>query len=217
MNSKRNLRTSVFYNRSNPVYGLDYTFLDNVSKVLLTNGFDTRESEEHRLNTRFNLNRKFALFTTLTTGNRAYTSQFFTDRSFNYNFNSINPKLQYLYNNSLRVELNFKYSNAINKAAFGGETAENYEAGLDFKLSRLQKGVIQTGASYVNVSYNGDPSTTLGYELLQGLQDGNNATWKLSYQRTVAKNIQFIMSYDGRKSKDIDAIHIGRVVARYLF
>jgi hypothetical protein len=73
------------------------------------------------------------------------------------------------------------------------------------------------GAKYIKVKYDGDTRSTLGYELLRGLQNGDNTTWNVGYQRTLANNIQVIISYDGRKSEDAPMIHIGRLVARYLF
>jgi hypothetical protein len=39
----------------------------------------------------------------------------------------------------------------------------------------------------------------------------------LNYQQTMSNNIQVTISYDGRSSETSDVIHIGRVVARYLF
>ena len=71
--------------------------------------------------------------------------------------------------------------------------------------------------NYIDVDYNGASNSTLGYELLRGLQNGANVTWKLNYQQTMSNNIQITINYDGRSSETADIVHIGRMVARYLF
>lgn len=185
--------------------------------MLLTNGFDSRENKEHILNNRINLSRVFSLTNRFRIGDKRYTSQFFGDRSYFYSFWSIEPKLQYIYKNKFRADLKTSFYQANNAVEFGGESSKNIEVGTEMKYTKPQKGTLLIAASYINVDYQGETGTTLGYELLRGLQNGNNATWRLSYQQTLANNIQVVLSYDGRKSEDAPVIHIGRLVARYLF
>ena len=217
INSSQNFRTTLFYNRGNPLYSVDYTYIDGSSKVLLTNGFDSRSNTDNILNTRINLGKKFTLNTRAVLGDRLYLSEFFGDRSYDYKYYEVEPKLQMVLKNTYRFELRTKYFNAKNLQIYGGETSENIEVGGEFKYTKAGKGTMNVGASYINVNYDGSTSSTLGYELLRGLQNGNNATWKLGYQRTLSNNIQVVVSYDGRQSEDAPVIHIGRLVARYLF
>jgi hypothetical protein len=185
--------------------------------VLLTNGFDSRKSQDNVVNARINLGKRFSLNTRIVAGERLYESQFFSTRSFDYSFYEIEPKLQYVSNNTYRIEIRSKFYRATNGVEFGGESSENVELGSEFKYTKSGKGSLQTGATYIKVNFDGEPSSTLGYELLRGLQNGNNATWNFSYQQTLSNSIQLTVSYDGRKSEDASVIHIGRLVARYLF
>ena len=89
--------------------------------------------------------------------------------------------------------------------------------GSEVKYTKSTKGAVNAAVSYIKVKYDGVAGSTLGYELLRGLQNGNNATWKMGYQRTMSNNIQVIISNNGRKSESSPVIHIGRLVARYLF
>ena len=217
ISSSQNFRSTLFFNRSNPKYSLDYTYIENSSKVLLTNGFDSRRNQDNLLNSRINFGKKFSLLTKLMYGDRLYVSQFFANRSFNYQFIEVEPKLQVILKQALRIELKSKYFLAENLVQYGGEVSENIEIGTELKYTKAGKGTVQLGGSFINVKYDGNTSSTLGYELLRGLQNGNNATWKFSYQQTLANNIQLIINYDGRKSEDAPVIHIGRLMARYLF
>lgn len=217
ISNSQNFRTTLFYNRGNPIYSIDYSYIDNTSKVLLTNGFDSRKSQDNVVNARINLGKRFSLNTRIVAGERLYESQFFSTRSFDYSFYEIEPKLQYVSNNTYRIEIRSKFYRATNGVEFGGESSENVELGSEFKYTKSGKGSLQTGATYIKVNFDGEPSSTLGYELLRGLQNGNNATWNFSYQQTLSNSIQLTVSYDGRKSEDAPVIHIGRLVARYLF
>ena len=184
---------------------------------MLTNGFDSRGNTEHLINTRFSLSKVFTLSTRGIIGQREYSSEFFASRSFAYNFLEIEPNLQFTFKNKYRIELKTKYFNAQNSNIYGGEKAENIELGTEFRYTEAGKGSLNAGINYIKVDFDGSGSSTLGYELLRGLQNGNNVTWKLGYQRTLANSVQVVVSYEGRKSEESDVIHIGRLVARYLF
>ncbi len=217
INSAISFRTTLFYNRGNPKYSFDYTYMNASSKTLLSNGFDSRSAWDNVLNARINLGRMFTLDTRMVLGDKLYLSEFFGARSYHYGFYEIEPKLQMLINNTYRIELKTKYFNAANLAEYGGESSRNIEVGSEVKYTKSTKGAVNAAVSYIKVKYDGVAGSTLGYELLRGLQNGNNATWKMGYQRTMSNNIQVIISYDGRKSESSPVIHIGRLVARYLF
>lgn len=217
LSQSRNFRSSLFFNRGNSAYSLEYSYINTSSKVLLTNGFDSRNSLEHLFNTRVNISRVLTLNTRSIMGERLYVSEFFDDRSYGYSFYEIEPKLQFTYKNKYRLELNSKYFKARNTEQYGGETAINIELGTEFRYTEAGKGAFNAGFSFINVDFDGIASSTLGYELLRGLQNGNNSTWKIGYQRTLSNSVQVVVSYDGRKSKYADVIHLGRLVARYLF
>ncbi|MBR9917962.1 hypothetical protein GYB29_09840 [bacterium] len=217
INQSQSFRTTLFFNRSSPVFASDYTFSNNESKVLLTNGFDTRNSIEHRLNARINIAKSWTIRTEFDAGNKQYISEFFSMRSFNYSFYRLKPGLQYQFKNVFRVELLGAYYLAQNQVQFGGERTENFEIGTDIKFTQAGKGILEASVNYIKVSFTGNANSTLGYELLNGLQDGNNATWNLSYQQRFAGNIQVVLRYDGRKSENAPVIHLGNLIARYLF
>jgi hypothetical protein len=217
INQAQNFRSTLFYNRGNPKYSLDYTYLFGSSKILLTNGFDSRLSNSHVFNTRFSLSRMITLSAKSIVGNKTYLSEFFGNRSYNYDFYEFQPKLQLILGTSHRLEVKSKMFDAINLSSYGGETTRNIEIGCDYRYTKASKGVLNFGINYIDVDYNGASNSTLGYELLRGLQNGANVTWKLNYQQTMSNNIQITISYDGRSSETADIVHIGRMVARYLF
>ena len=69
----------------------------------------------------------------------------------------------------------------------------------------------------VSMKYTGNPSSAIGFELLESLQRGLNYTWTCSFQRTLSNNLQLSIQYLGRKSELIRTIHSGSMELRAYF
>ena len=82
---------------------------------------------------------------------------------------------------------------------------------------QLKKGVINATVNYIMINYVGESNTSVAFEMLEALQPGNNITWNLSYQRTLANNLQLTINYMGRKTEENNAIHTGGVQVRAFF
>ncbi len=211
------IRNAVFFNQSDPKFGMDFNYLQSTSKIFLISGFDSRENIEYGIKGRWNITRSWSVVTEATSGNRSYTSEFLSDRSFDYDYISVEPRLEYQFKQKLRTSLIYKQSEAENKAVMGGENAVNKDISFEFRWNAVNRGNIRTSFGYVHIDYNGDPSSPLTYELLQGLQNGTNFKWLLQAEYRFPNNIQLLINYDGRKSEKVDVIHIGRLQLRYLF
>lgn len=211
------IRNALFFNQSDPTYGFDINYLRSASKSLLITGFDSRNAIEWGLKGRWNVTRSWSLIAEGISGNHSYSSEFLTDRSFNYDFYSLEPRLVYQYKQSVRVSAIYKRYDAQNAINLGGEKAVNDEFSLEFRWITVNRGNLRSSIGYVDIKYDGDPNKPLTYELLQGLQNGVNYKWTLQAEYRFPNNIQILLNYDGRKSQLSDAIHAGRVQARYLF
>jgi hypothetical protein len=71
--------------------------------------------------------------------------------------------------------------------------------------------------SYLDIRYNGQENSSLGFEMLEGLSAGDNFTWTVSVQRNLSKNLQLSIQYNGRKPGDFRTIHSGGIQARAMF
>ena len=214
LSSNASLRGTLYINRNNPTWSADITRLNGQSKILLVNGHETRENDETTLNTRVNFNRNYGTVIQFINGNRAYYSQILSGRNYTYNFYSAEPQLQFTSsNNNIGAALIGKYYYASADTL----TNKSLEAGVEIRLSKAAKGSFSGNFRLVNIDFNGDAATPLGYELMKGLLPGKNYTWNIVYQQRISSNIQMDVAYDGRKSESSDFIHIGRIMARYLF
>lgn len=215
--TSNSLRATLFFNRSSPVAGFDYSYFQTLNKNLLVNGFEWRTKKEHQLRLRWNINRSITFLGDARTGEKGYTSAFFPTRSYQYLFSQAEPRLQYQHRNTWRLSVYYRTFTASNLPQYGTENMHLGEYGTEFRLMQSDRGTVNFTLAGVNIHYNAPVNTTLAYDLLQGLQPGNNTRWNISAERRLAGRIQLSLNYDGRKSPQAPVIHLGRVVARYLF
>jgi hypothetical protein len=211
------LRTILSFNQTSPKFGMDWQHFETRNKILLINGVDARFNSENKIKVRYNINKNYEFVTEAIAGNKVYTSQFLTDRAFDYTYQSIKPTLGYQFRTRFRIEAYYQYFEAHNRPEFGNETTYNHDFTTELRWNFLNKGTIRTNVGLVNINYNGNDNSPVAYELLLGLRNGRNLKWNLQIERRFANSIQVVINYDGRQSIDNPIIHIGRLHARYLF
>lgn len=211
------IRNTIFYNRSNPKFGLDYTYKKVDGKSLLTSGFDSRSINQHELRIRWNLNRKFTFISFQEIGSKSNSSDYTTGRNYLLNVFSLKPKFSYQPNTSFRVSILNETTKKENTIDLGGEVAEIIDFGAELRLNKATKGSLTVLVNYIAIKFDGDVNSSLGFEMLNGLKNGSNFTWTVNFQRTLANNLQVSLNYLGRKSTSNQAIHSGGIQVRAFF
>jgi len=218
-----NFRNILYFNQSHPVFGADLNYQRLAGRNLLTNGFESRGLEKTGLGVRWNFTSILGLEVRGEEGTKTLSSDASVLSSRNYDifYRQIEPKFNLQPGSKWRLSFLFNYKEQENRHpvsdAFGGERSFARKAGLEFNLSSPEKGSLLANANLVQISYSGAPGSPVGFEMLDGLQPGLNATWGVSYQRTLANNLQISVNYNGRQSPGLKMIHTGGVQARAFF
>ncbi len=214
-------RNSLYFNRTNSKFGLDYTYQENGSKILLTNGFDRRLHTFNKFKLRWNITRMHNFKLEYIIGRKKSESDYAQIRTYSINYQEIVPVYSFQPNSKLRLSLNGKYALKVNviepEVGFENEKAEIKDIGVEFRFNQPKKGSLLGQFNFINITYNAANNTSLAYEMLEGLKTGNNFTVGLSYQRKVAKNLQLNFNYNGRKSENEPMIHSGGMELRAFF
>ena len=210
-------RNTLFFNRNNPRYGLDFTVNKQQSKTLLTNGFETRNRNEFNAGGRYSFNANWTINTNYNWGTRLYQSEFFTQNNYQYTFQEIKPKLSYQYLQKWRLGIDAQWLQSANLLELGGDASKVLEIGAELRYSFVKIGVLSFKYNHYQVNFKGNVNSPLAYDMLQGLSIGQNELWSLNLQQRIGQNLQINMSYEGRKSGLIPVIHTGKMEARYLF
>ena len=210
-------RNTLFFNRSNPTFGADWSYQNQRSKTFLTNGFETRNRNENTCNLRWNVTASWSITSAIGSGVRSYSSDFFTENNYQYSYVEAKPKLSYQATTQVRLTAVVGYFEGTNIVRLGGEKAKTEELGMELRYSLKKQGVINAKFSNYTIQYNGAAQNPLGYDMLQGLAVGKNAVWNISFQQRLGSSLQITITYDGRSAENQRTIHIGRMEARYLF
>jgi hypothetical protein len=204
------VQNSLFFNRLNPVYELQLSWTENASKQLLTTGFESRRNQEYGFRSRVNFGQVFSLQTLLSTGNRSNELESFADRTFVIGFYKAEPQLTWLPSQKIRGILRYRFEIAENDEAFGGEQSRFHDIQLEGTFNQSAATSLRTQFSYVQVQFDGEANSAVGFAFLNGLQNGNNYIWSFTLDRQLARNVRMGLSYEGRKTGLAPVVHVGR-------
>lgn len=206
---------TFYYNRLSPKFSMEYFYLDNKSKSLLTNGFESRQLLQHELRARYNFNRIYAVENRLSTTERSTASEFFDNRNFTIFSQEIEPTLIYQPSVKFRVSVEANYAEKENLQGF--EKSFQRSATVELQFNESGKGSISLNGSYIAIDFNAESNNSLAFEMLDGLNPGGNITWNLLWQRNLSNNLQLNLNYGGRRSEGIRLIHTGGMQVRAFF
>jgi hypothetical protein len=211
------LRNTIFFNRTSSKYGVDYTYSNQLNKNPLTSGFEARKSLSHALRVRYNLTAIYSILLENEIGTRKSSSDFIEGRDFEINYFSLKQTFSYQPGTNFRLSLTSNYTEKENELNSGGETASIVDLGIDCRYNKLEAGTLYAQLNLINIKYNAEVNNSLAYEMLEGLQNGQNFTWGMGIQRTLGNNLQLNLSYNGRKSEELKSVHTGNVQVRAFF
>jgi hypothetical protein len=209
------IRNNLSFNKSGLKFGADYIFQKNSNRLLLANGFDTRSLISHGTRIRWSPGNIFSFINQTDAGNKSFESEFFSSRNYEITFITSDLSVQYQPGISFRVMLKYLFSNEKNKP--GVEHSEKHDIGFETRYNILNKGTVMGKLSYIHIDYNQNPYTPVAYEMLKGLQPGNNGIWELSLQRTLTGGLELNIDYTGRVSENQSVVHYGGVQVRWTF
>ena len=206
---------TFYFNRINPKFGMEYFYLNNTGKNLLTSGFESRRIIQNEVRTRYNVNRIYSVELRLTDAQKDNRSEFFANRDFTILKQEIEPKI--IYQPSVKFRLTFSAIYADKKNDLGDETSINRSVTANLRYNQVGKGTFSMSASYIDIVFNSAENSSLAFEMLEGLTAGGNITWEVLWQRNLANNLQLNLNYGGRKSNSLKVIHTGGMQIRAYF
>jgi hypothetical protein len=210
----KNIFSSLFFNRTGYKYGVELKYEDKSNKILLSNGFDSRNKESIGVNLRYKVSR-FLLKWENETGEKTLTSNYLSTRNFSLDYWKTSPTVTF--QKGINFNWDFMYSYAEKRNKLAGDFASLSTLGTTIKYTVVNLLNISSSFSFLAIGYTGANNSSLEYEMLEGLKKGNNFTWELLLNKRVAKNLDLTLNYNGRKPESIKTIHSGTVQIRAFF
>lgn len=213
-----NVRTDLFFNRGNPNYDFQFSWLDSRSRTVLTTGFESRRNAEHSLRGRWKLLEHWVAVGEVGVGLQQNDSELFSARDYLIRYLRFQPQLNWQPSPAFRGGLTYLYRDSRNALPeLQAETARQQDFRLDLTYNQSATTSLSASVSLVQIDYQGKPNTPISFALLNGLQNGRNFLWNLALDRRLANNIQLSFSYEGRQTGDAPVVHIGRAQVRAVF
>ncbi|MGV3461378.1 MAG: hypothetical protein ACO1N9_13095 [Flavobacterium sp.] len=219
------IRNSLFYNRGKQDHSIIYTYINNRGRNLLNFGNQESANSSHQLQYT-HLVQKSWLFNALlqTIDTESYTRQNsgVTDptqavlRDYEVEGYLVGPKVSYIFSRNASWDLFYEYRNKENLIT-GREQLSQQRLGTSFSYAS-EKGFTSNGEfSLYKNDFTGNALSPAAYQMLEGLQPGQNLTWRLLLQKNLTQYLDVNVNYQGRKSETSKAIHTGSVQLRAYF
>lgn len=222
VSTQGSIRNTLFFNRNDPNFGVDFGYQRSIQKNLLSGGFETRQQYDRQLKLRLNLLKDLNAEGQITQGERLQEADLFFRRNYRISQWEFQPRLNWTANAKLRASLVYSYRDkqnllAVELPGFLNEQAKINDLTAEVNYNLAGSSSVQLSFSQVSNNFQGDANTPASFEILQGLQPGSNQLWGVSVFKKLASQLQLNLSYNGRKSAGNSAIHTGQMQARLVF
>ncbi len=209
-------RNSLFFNRGKQNHSVTHSYILNETINLLSVGSQEAKNSSNQL--QYNhLYRKSWLFGMFAkTINTAIVSENFPDRNFDIKGYQLAPKISYLFTKSTSWDLFYELQNKENQIG-NLETLLQSRFGTSFTYAGQNKLTMNGEISFYQNKYVGNEFSSVGFQMLEGLQTGQNLTWRLLIQKKLTNFLDINLNYQGRKSETSQTIHTGSVELRAYF
>lgn len=209
-------RNSLFYNRGKQDHSLTYTYLRNRAKSLLSVGSQESNNRSHQIQYAHLIQKSWLLGFIGKTIESETISENYASKNFELKGYQLAPKVSYLFSRNASWDLFYEYQDKENKIG-DMETLLQHRFGTSFTYASEKKFTMNGEFSLYQNDFSGDELSPVAYQMLEGLQAGQNMTWRLLLQKNLTQFLDININYEGRKSEDTKAIHTGSVQLRAYF
>lgn len=209
-------RNSLFFNRGKQRFATNYTYLNTQTENLQSIGSLASDLESHQITFLHKLGESWLVTVNGQTGFNASMSENFANRNFKIDTQLFRPQLSYFFDSSNRLDLFYETQNKandINDIA----TLNQQNTGITWSFTKAQAFAINGQFKYVKNTFDGQAFSPVGFQMLEGLQPGNNLTWNLLFQKNINSFLDLNLSYSGRNSETAPTIHTGSVQLKAFF
>ncbi|WP_291097161.1 MULTISPECIES: hypothetical protein [unclassified Flavobacterium] len=209
-------RNSLFFNRGKQNHSITYSYIQNQNKNLLSIGSQEAKNSSHQLQYS-HLYKKSWLFGVFTkTINTSILSENYHEKNYKIKGYQLAPKISYLFSKNTSWDLFFELQNKENQIG-NSETLLQNRLGTSFTYAGNNKLTMNGEISFYQNKFTGNEFSSVGFQMLEGLQSGQNLTWRLLLQKNLTQFLDINLNYQGRKSESSQTIHTGSIQLRAYF
>lgn len=210
------IRNSLFYNRGKQDHSVTYTYIKNRARTLLTVGSQENSNSTHQLQYAHLIQKSWLVSLSGQTVESATFSENYGSKNFRVHGYQAAPKLSYIFSRNASWDVFYEYSSKENRIG-ELETLYQHRVGTSFSYASEKQFTANGEFSLYKNDFTGNALSPAAYQMLEGLQPGQNLTWRLLLQKNLTSFLDININYQGRKSETSKAIHTGSVQLRAYF
>ncbi|MEQ9219581.1 MAG: hypothetical protein RLO17_16125 [Cyclobacteriaceae bacterium] len=207
--ARNNNRFTLFYNRNAPGLGFDVSRQNLDNKSLLSGGYELREKDLWNANIRMTLANTYILRLNGGIGELSNQADYVSGRDFQLTLKTYSPELVVQPGKQFRVTGKWERRLRNDQLEESGDFSDINDFSLMLTWLRQGKGSLNANFQWVDIDFQGEVNSFLGYELLEALQPGSNQKWTINWQQSLGRGLQLNLQYFGRKSTENRAVHTG--------
>lgn len=211
-----NFRNSLFYNRGKQKHSVTYSYFSSRLKSLLSVGSQENKNRSHQLQYAHLYQKTWLFGFSGKTIASVLNSKNYGAKNYELNGFQLSPKLSYLFNKNASWDLFYEFQNKKNRIG-DLETLSQSRFGTSFSFASEKQFTMNGEFSLYKNNFVGNEQSPVAYQMLEGLQPGENLTWRLLVQKKLTNFLDININYEGRKSATSQTIHIGSVQLRAYF
>jgi hypothetical protein len=209
-------RNSLFFNRGKQFHSVTYSYIQNKTKNLLSIGSQEAKNSSNQLQYSHLYQKSWLFGFFAKTINTSIASENFVEKNYEIKGYQLAPKISYLFSKSTSLDLFYELQNKENRIG-NLETLLQNKFGTSFTYAGKKNFTMNGEVSFYQNKFVGNEFSSVGFQMLEGLQTGQNLTWRLLLQKNLTNFLDINFNYQGRKSESSQTIHTGSVQLRAYF
>jgi hypothetical protein len=209
-------RNSLYFNRNLQQNSFTYTYGTSKNKQQYFIGNQENNIKIHQLDYSHKFSSFWLIDLMTKTSNNNLETENFSNRNYEISVQEIEPKISFLYNKDNRFSVSYHFKKKKNQLQ-DFEKLQQQKFGLEYFYIDKKKNQISANIQLYLNDFIGNTNTPVAYQMLEGLQAGENYTWNLLFNKKLNSFLNLNLNYLGRKSENSKTIHTGSVQLKAIF
>ena len=210
------IKNSLYYNRGLQNFSATYTYAKAENKQQYSIGSQDTDTNYQQIDFQHKVGKFWLIDLQGKLSENKLETENFNNRNYEIDVIAFQPKISYVLNNDNRFAAFYHMKNKENTLA-EFEKLKQQKIGIEYFYTG--KSTSQFNANFTTFfnDFSGNPNSPVGYQMLEGLQEGTNYTWTFLWNKKLNSFLNVNLNYKGRKSLNSKTIHTGTINLKAVF
>jgi len=210
------LQNQLYYNQGKDYFTTGYLFNKSNRKLLQNDEVIYQNLSLHQLIFQHLIEEQWEIGFEGTISKNVSTNDIYLNKNFTIHTIGSKPNLSYFFNKTHWIKATYlseAKENIINK----NEKLNTQKLIVNYQYNGKNDTQLMMDAQWIQNDFSGEENSAIGYQMLEGLSKGKNATWTVLWTKKLNDFLYLNLSYNGRVNETSPVIHNGSVQMRAQF